>query len=275
MLRSATSGALFASDNPDSMEPKFESLLLESGIVSEAQLAHAHAESERTHQPLALVLIDLGLVPEKRFAEWIAHVSDTPLLEPIPEEAVAAVEQTVTRDVGREYQVVPLRQEGDVLHVVMVNPLDSEAIRILQTTTGLTIFPVSGVRSSIERLVNRFYPADHATAITLHPPRAFPALDAGSATFVRPVDARPLETSVPDEIEFGTMIAKPKAKTVSADAPRGPKSSSGKSRPTDATNPTNPFVTLERRLNQMSKTLNKIQRRLDAMDKTLSELHRR
>lgn len=267
------------------MEPKFESLLLESGIVTEAQLAHAHAESERTRKPLGLVLIDLGLVPERRFAEWIAHVSNTPLMEPIPEEAAAAVEHTVTRDVGREYQVVPLRQEGDVLHVVMVNPLDRETIQILQTTTGLTILPVSGVRSSIERLVNRFYPADHATDVTLHSSRAFRTLDAGSATFVRPVNARmpagesrlgpPLETSAPDEIEFGTMIVKPKATTVSADAPKGPKSSPGKSRPSDTTNPTNPFVTLDRRLNQMSKTLNKIQRRLDAMDKTLSERLRR
>lgn len=295
------------------MASNLEPLLIHSGVVTPEGLHAARADAARTRKRLPETLIDLGLVTERRFAEWVAQVSRTPLLDPLPADTAESVLQHVTRAIAREVQVVPLRLDGEQLFVAMVNPLDREAVQLLETVTRLSIRPVTGVRSDIERLVNRFYPEDFAAAdITILPPVTAnfelqePARSAALSQDEAPFDfsnetllrrpagldflrdaagsdapavdhefgtlmASPLPSPAADQ-EFGTMMAAPARDLDTLPPP----ASAGASQPPEtkavgeSTAPTNPFVAIERQLEQIVRMIGRIERRLDDLEARLA-----
>ena len=274
------------------MAESLSELLLRIGLVASDGLATARAEAARTGKHLAECIIDLGLVEERRLAEWIARASDLSVVDPIPEDAAAAVQHHIPAAIARQLNVVPLRMSGGQLFVVMVNPLEGDAIDMLKAVTTRTIYPTIGVRSEIARLVTLLYPDEPAPAEeapfdfsdqTLM--RARPDL-----SFLRDLDAGgmgdPMATisprtvaiagymhqsapSEPDE-EFGTMIARPAdgdRGTLPAILPPAPVQARGEARGgEDATAPTNPIVGIERRLDQIVTMIRTIEKRLDRIE---------
>lgn len=252
------------------MAETLDELLVRSGLVTQAALAAARTDAARTRKRLPETLIDLGLVTERRFAEWMAQTSRTALLDPIPAEAAEAVAHHVTRAIGRELQVVPVRIVDDRLFVAMVNALDHQAIRLLETMTRRTIRPVTGVRSDIERLVNRFYPPDFDAADITILPRATvnfelqqPAAAAEEAPFDfsnetllrRPAGLDFLREPDPrEDREFGTMMV----------APAEPEPAREES-----TAPANPLLAIERHLEQIVRMIAGVEKRLDALEARL------
>jgi hypothetical protein len=236
------------------MAENLDELLVRSGLVTQAALTAARADAARTRKRLPETLIDLGLVTERRFAEWMAQISGTPLVDPIPEDAAEAVLRHVTRAIARELQVVPVRIVEEQLFVAMVNALDREAIQLLETITPLKIRPVTGVRSEIERLVNRFYPEEEApfdfsNQTLLRRPAG---LD-----FLRDLDAPP------EDHEFGTMIAAP------APAPAPVRDEEPQPPREESTAPTNPLIAIERHLEQIVRMIRNVEKRLDDLEARL------
>ncbi len=273
------------------MSQKLQELLLQTRAISEAQLRQALEEAAQTQKTLAQTVIDLGFINERHFAQWISRASETQLVDPVPEDAVASLERRLPRATAREREVVPLQLEGKRLHVAMVDPLDQATIDVLTATSGYEIVPVTGVRSSIERLVNRFYRGEMEADITILPSSAFnfdlaqpvnmqreqkpPAeessekepFDFSNETLIASRASPGLfdDVAAPEkpsfDAQFDTMMIKPAAPPV-APSPSDP----------DATNPTDPLVVIARRLDQLVDVVQKIQRRLDAIDATLARV---
>jgi len=283
-------------------------MLVQGGLVTDAGIAAARADAAQTKKRLPETVIDLGLVNERRFATWMAQISGSPLVDPIPEDAATAVQQRVTSGVARELQVVPLRYMDEGLEVVMVNPLDRGATDVLQAVTGLHIRPMTGVRSEIERLVNRLYPQEiEAPDVTILPPSGQFALvtdgeaplegEAPPAEEAAPFDfsnetllRRPpgldliQDWSVPDaDGEFGTIVAGRMRGTVPETAepappppvPPPPSEHVSKNAGDDSTLPTNPVAGLERRLDQVVRVMTNIEKRIDDLKVALANLANR
>jgi len=148
-----------------------EELIVQTGLVSPTQLAVAQRDAAYRHRRLAPTLIDLGLIDEKRFAEWMAQTTRIPILHSIPSEVVHALERRLPRAIAREYEVVPVALSGDELTVATINPLDEGFIEVLRTTTGMRIRPVIAIYSDLMQQVTRFYPEDDAEATMLPAPQ--------------------------------------------------------------------------------------------------------
>ncbi len=266
------------------MKENLEDLLVKSGLVTESQLAAAHLDAARTRKRLPETLIDLGFIDERRFAEWIAQVSRTPLVDPLSEESAAAIQHKISRAIGRELEVIPVRLDEDTLSVAMVNPVDRNALDVLAATSGLKVRAMTGVRSAIERLIKRFYPDDYgAPDITVLPaagfelvsgrdtlppvPGAEPEVDFSDLTLINTARGLALaeRTSprTPAAKEFGTLIAP--AQT----APRETEPAPAAPKPDESTNPTTPLVAIERRLDQLARMIVKMQKQLDNIDAIL------
>lgn len=64
---------------------------------------------------------------------------------------------TVTQDDAVHYGVFPVDKLGSLLTLAMVNPLDAETIRALESKTGLDIKKVVATRSEINQAIDRYY----------------------------------------------------------------------------------------------------------------------
>jgi hypothetical protein len=269
------------------MADGLDELLARSGLVTDAALAVARADAARSRKRLADSILDFGFVTERRFADWIAQISRTPLVEAIPEEEASALRAQIPMAIARELQVVPLRLVEDQLFVVMVNALDGHAIDVIQAAAGLTVRPMTGIRSDVRRAVSRLYPEEFdPSETTILPSSARPfvpetplAASSGerapfefsSETLLRrPAELDFLRDPGPgSDVEFGTVISRPLPENLEHDTqpPVPAQASADPGTPgEDSTAPTNPLIEIERRLDQIVRMIHRIEERLDTLE---------
>jgi type II secretion system (T2SS) protein E len=248
--------------------PSLDDLITQTNLVSAADLATARHDAESHHRPLAQSLIALGFVTDRRFAEWIADATKLPLVDPVSADAVADVEQYLTRAIAREYEIVPIDVNADELTVAMVNPLDESCRNAIQAATGMKIHAVVGVHSQLRQLVDRFYPADapsagafdpSATMIAARPDGPF---QFGTETLLRsqnaPLEFERAEESIGTETRQVPMpLPEPTAPPAATAAPPPPESQLDR---------------IERQLAELLRHIDSLQRRIEAIDGTLARM---
>lgn len=253
--------------------PSLEELLVSTNLVSPPQLAAAQHDAEQRRRPLAQTLIDLGLVDERRFAEWMADVTKLPLVDPLSPDMVHEVERYVSRAVAREYEVVPIDVEADEMTVAMVNPLDTTCLNVLHATTGMKIHPVVGVHGQVKTLVDHFYPADEPASGAFDPSATMVApakapFEFGTETLLRSASA-PLEFD--ESIGSETRILPveplpPQAEIEPGAAPADP------APPLPAAEGEPQLDRIERSLIDLIRHVESLHRRIEAIDQTLARI---
>jgi hypothetical protein len=138
-----------------------ESLLVGTQFLSAAQLATAKQEAEARQRGLAQVIVELGMVGERQFAEWMSQMTSIPIVDPIPPAVVEPLVRRVPRAMALEYEVVPLKFDGSTLTVATINPLDSACMAALHAKTALNIRLLIGLHSTVKGLLAHFYPEDN------------------------------------------------------------------------------------------------------------------
>lgn len=216
--------------------PPLEELLVQTQLVSPTQLAIAVRDAEMRHSRLAPALIELGLVDERAFAEWVSRLTRTPLLHPIADGQVQRLEHRIPRALAREYEVVPVGLDRGELAVAMLNPLDTACVDILQDATGLTIRPVVGLHGELLRLIARFFPEDDID----------PTMLPGNVTIAGVAD---LERESPGS---ATVAIRP-APAVAAD-------------------PEKQLAQIQKQLDTIITMIEAMQRRVEAMEQALSRV---
>jgi len=174
-----------------------ETLLIRSQFLAPTEVALAKRDAAGRHRRLAPMLVELGLVDERRFAEWMSQMTSIPIVDPIPAAAVEPLVRRIPRAIAREYEVLPLKIDPGTLTIATMNPLDGAAIEVLHLTTALNIRSMIGLHSAIIELLARFYPED-ATEGTLMPApfdpsetMAIHSPDASPGSTTRAISPRP------------------------------------------------------------------------------------
>ncbi|GAA5439397.1 ATPase, T2SS/T4P/T4SS family [Deinococcus caeni] len=133
-------------------------ILLEQGYVNDTDLQKALVRHAEVGGRLAEILIDSGLVGEKRIARAIEEALGIPLVNLLvvtPEpQALAAVRPQTALSV----QAFPFAVEGGTLRVAIVDPLSSMSIEALEDDSGLNIEPYQALRDQIMWAIATNYP---------------------------------------------------------------------------------------------------------------------
>src|SRR5215831_11716749 len=98
--------------------------LVESGLISRAQLDEALRRGASTGERIGEALVGLGYISERDLLKTLAADADIPYLEPGELVVDPTVAANVPAVVARTQQVIPLRVEGKSLLVAMGNPFD-------------------------------------------------------------------------------------------------------------------------------------------------------
>jgi len=133
--------------------------LIESGLITPAQLDEALKRGVATGERLGEALVGLGFISERDLLRTLAQGADIPFLEPRELVVDPMVVSLVPGPVARSQNVVPLRHEAKALLVAMGNPFDVGVIRSLERSTGKHIRVAAADPAEIAQIVETIYGA--------------------------------------------------------------------------------------------------------------------
>jgi len=132
-------------------------MLVESGLLSEEQVAQAAREASATGRRLGEYVVEQGLITGEALAMTLSLQLGIPFLDllrfDIQPEALAAL----PAEVCREHTLIPVETDGRSLLVTMSDPGNVQFIEELRSMTGLEIRPAVGIPDEIRRAINARY----------------------------------------------------------------------------------------------------------------------
>lgn len=155
-------GSLAASDDqPESGRsgdaPLLEFLVAKAGLLDQEQAGRARATAVGEDIPVDQACTRLGLIDEEQLVNALTQECWVPHLKVDKYEIRKKALDTICEEDARAYSVLPVDKLGSILNLAMVNPLDVEAIRMLESKTGLDIKKVVATRSEIAQGIERYY----------------------------------------------------------------------------------------------------------------------
>lgn len=133
-------------------------ILLEQGYVNDSDLQRALDRHVEVGGRLSDILIDSGLVGERRIARAVEEALGIPLVnlsvvQPIPEALAAVGART-----AQALTAVPFAIHGGSLRVAFVDPLNSLSIETIEDESGMIVEPYQALREQLQWAIAHHYP---------------------------------------------------------------------------------------------------------------------
>jgi type IV pilus assembly protein PilB len=132
-------------------------LLLEAGVISEAELEEALKRQRSTGQRIGAILRELGICTSED-VEWALSAQySLPFRKLEPGHTDPEGARLVPAEIARTELLVPIWVVGNTLHVVMADPTREGVIERLRAMTGCQIQISLGLPSEIRRAIEETY----------------------------------------------------------------------------------------------------------------------
>jgi len=138
-------------------------LLVEAGLISEAQLQQALALQQDKAGFLGELVVELGWVTEAELCRSLSQMLGIEHVNLKTVEIRPEVIKLVSDSLAVSCNIFPYSLENNVLYLAMENPLDSGVLLLLQHETGLTVKPVVAAPSQLRSMINHYYPLKRQT----------------------------------------------------------------------------------------------------------------
>ena len=145
-------------------------VLLDEGLISEEQLAHALNAQRTIAAPLGTVLVNQGALHEDHLTRVLSSHFGIPVADLKHVDIDPAVARMVPEEFARRHATLPLRRENGHLVIAMSDPGNHALINDLRMITGLPVVPYIAGQSDILLNLTRIYdmhPRLHEAAQTL------------------------------------------------------------------------------------------------------------
>ena len=141
----------------DTLKKRLGDILVEESLLTAEQLAQALYEQRRTGKPLAVILINSGLVSEEDIVITLSEQLGIPHLRVESYEIPPEVLAEVPEGIARRYHLIPVAKTGNSLTIAMSDPLNIVAVDDVRMLTGYEIETVVSLDSEINKAIDRFY----------------------------------------------------------------------------------------------------------------------
>ena len=136
---------------------KLGQLLLERGIIKKQQLENALQLQKREGGFISQSLLKLGFVTEADIASCLSSQYGFPYL-PLKNYTIdPKVIKLVPAELARQCDILPIDKIGNLLTVVMIDPLNLNVIEELKVITGCKVQPFIGTKSDVDDAVVKYY----------------------------------------------------------------------------------------------------------------------
>ncbi len=137
-------------------------VFVQEGLISAAQLQMAVNKQVELggHDPIARVMVDMGLITEKDRVRCTGKVWEIPFIEideVVPREEALDL---LSPQLAKRFKALPLGRDEFRVAVAMANPLDVFVIDELRMNTGLEVQPLIAVEEDLLKAINLHYKTD-------------------------------------------------------------------------------------------------------------------
>jgi type IV pilus assembly protein PilB len=139
-------------------------MLLDEGLVTQADLERAQAVQAQTGETLSRILIEEEIIPEDDVTRVLARhvgIEFVNLSEMTLDPSAAAL---IPETLARRYMVIPVGFEDERLIVAMADPRNVLIVDDIRAITGQTVVPKMASRSDIEDAIRRVGALDNSVA---------------------------------------------------------------------------------------------------------------
>ncbi len=138
-------------------------VFVDEGLITPYQLQLAVNKQVEMggNDPIAKVMVDLGLITEKDKVRCTGRAWDIPFADLTEMHPTQEALELLTGQFAKRFKVLPIKKDDNVLHVAMSNPLDVFVIDELSMNTGLEIHPYIALEEEINAAFAEYYTTDH------------------------------------------------------------------------------------------------------------------
>jgi len=142
------------------MSKQLETLLRQSGLITEAQLARDTEQARKLNVPLVDIVLKEERVTEDQLADLLSTRTKIPRIRVAASLVDPDVMQKVPDKLARKHICLPLSIEGRVLTLAMADPGDYQAIQDVEFASALSVRPVIATRAEILSGIEERYAAE-------------------------------------------------------------------------------------------------------------------
>jgi type IV pilus assembly protein PilB len=158
------------------------SLLTEERMLDEKALEAVIGKHEETGRSLIAILKEGNLLDEEQFTKVVARASGIEFVNLAPETVDPMVAHLVSYTMASEHTVIPIKREGNQLHVAMSSPLNLSVRGQIEMKTGYRVMPVAAMPGAIRHAIQYHFDVTNVTKQAIVSMR----LEAGPAKDVQP-----------------------------------------------------------------------------------------
>ncbi|MBI3039140.1 Flp pilus assembly complex ATPase component TadA [bacterium] len=133
--------------------------LIDSGLITKEQLSTALGKQKELGKRLGKVLIELGMCAEEQIVHCLASQMGIPEIHldevKIPREIIKLIPETIVRS----HNLLPVSKKGNILTVVMVDPLDAFIVDEIRYQTDLEVEEAIATETAILAAIKQYYGA--------------------------------------------------------------------------------------------------------------------
>ncbi|GAB7025677.1 GspE/PulE family protein [Geotalea toluenoxydans] len=164
-------------------EGSLGSILLHSQIITEQELQAALEEQQTSGIRIGEALIKLGIVTQEDIDWALSNQLNIPYVRLKKENIGREAVECVPAELARRYNLMPLFLSGDDLSIAIADPLNQDAIRAVESTTGCLVTVSVGLIREIREMQELFYgaeivPASFGFSSSLFPPQIIDNINA-------------------------------------------------------------------------------------------------
>ena len=158
------------------------SLLTEERMLDEKALEAVIEKHQETGQSLIAILKEGNLLDEEQFAKVVARASGIEFVNLAPEAVDPMVAHLVSYKMASEHTVIPIKREGNRLHVAMSSPLNLSVRDKIEMKTGYRVTAVAATPGAIRHAIQYHFDVTNVTKQAIVSMR----LEEGPASDVQP-----------------------------------------------------------------------------------------
>jgi len=132
-------------------------ILVESGVITPAQLQEALGRQRETRDRLGRVLVEMRVATETQIAQALASQLGLPLVALAGTRIDPALLRLIPEALARKRRVIPVALEGDSLVVAIADPLDVFALDDVAIAARRPVKAVVALESDIAAAIERSY----------------------------------------------------------------------------------------------------------------------
>ena len=132
-------------------------LLLERGIINQAQLEKALRFQKEKGGLIGQVLVSLGFAKEEEIAQSLTVQYGFPYLPLECYEINAEAIRLIPQNVALQYNLVAIDKIGDLLTIAMSNPLNYQAVEDIETISKCKVQVFVSTMTDIGNAIKKYY----------------------------------------------------------------------------------------------------------------------